>query len=142
MVWLVSMISAGPLTRAGGELRAAHDAGVVPGAAGKHRPGLVRGDVARVQRLFGFAGAAAARVRGLDGDRLDDDRLVVVDEAELRPVGGLEGFAGGCEGMGGEIDRQRGVGAVVAEMAADIDGDVVGSDCLACQLVAHGVGIQ
>ena len=80
-------------------------------------------------------------VTGLDADRLDDDLLVaVVDEPELGFVGGLEGAASTVDRSVGEIDGDRGVGAVVAQMKERSPGDDLLRNVLAEQFRLRVIG--
>ena len=118
------------------------DRGVVPGAVGIERVRRVRLRASPRQRHLA-ARRCRRRRRPPPPRGFDDDRLAVEDEAELLAVRRLEG---GDHRVGGEQrdapaacqpafrrmrDRQRRVGAVVAEVGADDDGDVGIGDALA-----------
>ena len=102
---------------AAGEVLAAVDGGIAARRRCRRRGGSRRASRRRRdERPVGLVAAGDAAVGGLDLDRLDDHRLVVVDEAELRLVRRLEIGARLVDGAGGEVDRQRRVGAVVADV--------------------------
>ena len=114
--------SVDPLT--GRQVFAQIDAGIVPLAATEHWTGAIGcGEVAG-HRQFRFHGASVACVGGFDPDGLDDHSLVaVIDEPELRLVGGLEGTSRTVDRTVGEVDGDRGVGAVVAQVQERSPGD-------------------
>ena len=112
------MISAGPAILWPGFSRlAAEDAGVAPRAVGEDFPGFGRRCVDFFSvRIASRRGRVRVASRALDADRLDDHRLVVVDEAELRLVRRLEGRRWPCRSSRARRHGQRGVGAVVADV--------------------------
>ena len=78
---------------AGFQRLAAEDRGVAPFAAAEEFSRLCRARlVAFLQGAVGLVAAGDAAVLALHFDRLDDQRLVRIDEAELRLVRGLEGL--------------------------------------------------
>ena len=99
------------------------------------------------ERRLGLLEVGAAADR-LDLERFDDDRLVLEDEAELLAVRRLEGgdhrgrSRQRAPGLGQprleDADRKRRVGAVVAEVGADDDGDVGVGDALPPHFVDGG----
>ncbi len=107
---------------------------VAPGAVGEEPRGALwggRGDGANGARALGEPRRAAGR---LDVDRLDDQRLGAVDEAEARLVRVLERAAHRAERA--PFDFERGVGAGVAQLRARAQLDASARDALRLRLLS------
>ena len=100
---------------AGLQLVAAVDCCLMPLAAGIDTDGFVRCSVLFIELGFTLAGIGA-RADRLDFQRLDHQRFVVEDEAELAAVDGFE-LVGHCLRIG-KRNLYRGVGSVIAHMRA------------------------
>ena len=119
---------------AGGQLVAGVDGRVVPFAVGEEFcPAGRRGELRPRRPVLLLLELRPAADR-FDRDRLDDEVLLAIDEAELRLVGLLERGFHRHERAG--LDHQRGVGAGVADVRAHEHRDGLRADALAGDLPA------
>ena len=141
MVWFGSMIKAGPAI-----LLPGLNASRRKTPAARHAP--FGEDFAASAKGFNRCRSAVAHhsssrraspvSRAFDADCLDDHRLVVIDETELRLVGDLEIALGLENRVRLEIHRQCRVGAVIADVQHGLRGNGILGDALRRELGDDG----
>src|SRR5690606_4903278 len=99
--------------------------------------GLAGDRVLLVERVVRLVAAMRPRVGALYLDGFDHHRLVFVDKAELRLVRGFEGLPRARQRTVREVDRKRGVGAVIADMQLRPPGGVLLGNALGGEFVQH-----